>query len=227
MFDNNAGGSFIEAALYSWGVTDDQLFNTVARRLKERFSEDEGITWPPKIKEVENDETPDPLLYKFLQWLHNPSVKEVLSYTDPTKIMLSSLLKSYISRKRTQMKVRLSVTIHGLTRSRELVDLLRTFGLGISYNDVKTLYASWTNQEITNHICPPEIADNFPAVAVMDNDDFKDDTLTGAGTSHRTNVMFVQNEHMENKSVQNDERPKLVTNQMIKSLIDEVNHITL
>ncbi|KAG0717271.1 hypothetical protein GWK47_054800 [Chionoecetes opilio] len=26
----------------------------------------------------------------------------------------------------------------------------------------------------------------------MDNDNFKDDTLTGANTSHRTNVMFVQ-----------------------------------
>jgi len=32
----------------------------------------------------------------------------------------------------------------------------------------------------------------MPGTAVMDNDDFKDDTLTGAGTSHRTNVMFVQ-----------------------------------
>lgn len=29
-------------------------------------------------------------------------------------------------------------------------------------------------------------------VCILDNDDFKDDTLTGADTSHRTNVMFVQ-----------------------------------
>ena len=34
----------------------------------------------------------------------------------------------------------------------------------------------------------------MPGTVIMDNDDFKDDTLTGSNTSHRTNVMFVQPE---------------------------------
>ena len=33
----------------------------------------------------------------------------------------------------------------------------------------------------------------------MDNDDFQNDTLTGAETSHRTNIMFVQPEDTVDK----------------------------
>ncbi|KAK1901766.1 Low-density lipoprotein receptor-related protein 2 [Dissostichus eleginoides] len=43
--------------------------------------------------------------------------------------------------------------------------------------------------------CPQEIADSKPAIVIVDNDDFKIDTMTGNSTgAHRTNVMFVQPE---------------------------------
>ena len=40
--------------------------------------------------------------------------------------------------------------------------------------------------------CPNEIAENTPGVIIVDNDDFRNDTLIGGDTSHRTNVMYVQ-----------------------------------
>ena len=57
----------------------------------------------------------------------------------------------------------------------------------------------WTyNDLINSHFCPTEIARDKACIVVADNDDFKSDTLTGNGTaSHRTNVMFVQPEHLE------------------------------
>ncbi len=55
------------------------------------------------------------------------------------------------------------------------------------------MLTSWTKEEIENEICPPEITDEHPAVVILDSDDFKTDTLTGASeTNHQTNVMFVQ-----------------------------------
>ena len=33
VYDTSSGGSFVEAAIHSWGVDDEQLLNTVARRL--------------------------------------------------------------------------------------------------------------------------------------------------------------------------------------------------
>ena len=68
-------------------------------------------------------------------------------------------------------------------------------GLGISYNDVLLLRDFWVVNDIKHSSdCPFELASDIPAIAVVDNDDFKSDTLTGAGQSHRTNVMFVQPE---------------------------------
>ena len=38
VYDTTAGGSYIEAAINLWGVSDELLINTVARRLKEKLS---------------------------------------------------------------------------------------------------------------------------------------------------------------------------------------------
>ena len=67
--------------------------------------------------------------------------------------------------------------IYGLSRSRELVDLCRKFGFGISYQEIKDLLASWAKAEAKNRSCPSEIANKYPAVVVMDNDDFKTDAF--------------------------------------------------
>ena len=56
--------------------------------------------------------------------------------------------------------------------------------------------------------CPDEIAEGKPGVIVVDNDDFKNDTLTGGNTSHRTNVMYVQPVSLENHGLQYGERVK-------------------
>ena len=74
----------------------------------------------------------------------------------------------------------LGVTVHGTTRNKQLAVLLKDLGLSISYTDILDIYSAWTLLEITdNPICPDEIAPNLPGIAVIDNDDFREDTLTG------------------------------------------------
>ena len=96
--------------------------------------------------------------------------------------------------------------IHGLSKSREIVDVLHKVGLGISYNDVLMLRDVWALDDLTNALdCPSELAHGVPAIAIVDNDDFKMDTLTGAGQkAHRTNVMYVQPEHLTQRLPTND-----------------------
>ena len=92
---------------------------------------------------------------------------------DPSIIMLADLIWSKINGKRTCMKTLLGITIHGVTRSKELVMLLKELGLSISYNDVQDSYAAWTLYETTrNPICPEEIKEGVPGIAIIDNDDF-------------------------------------------------------
>ena len=93
----------------------------------------------------------------------------------------------------TTTAVNLSMNLHGLTRSKELVDTFHKCGVGINYSSVLLLRDAWAVHDI--QLCsefPNEIAENTPGVIVVDNDDFQNDTLTGGDTSHRTNVMYVQ-----------------------------------
>ena len=175
----------------------------------------------PTVEEVEHDEEPNPLLYKFICWLKNP---DKIFELNPESLMLSSLVKSHLTKKkRTTMKTKLSCTIHGLTRCREIIDIIRELGLGISYQDMKNLYATWT-YDIKSSCCPIEIAKDFPGTAIMDND-FQDDTLTGAETSDRTNVMFVQPECIANKEASEIDQPILSTHQDLKAIAKERNMI--
>ena len=109
--------------------------------------------------------------------------------------------------------------IYGLTRSRELVDIFKKLGLGISYQDIKKLYPSWTKSDVEKGASPPEIAENVPGVVIMDNDDFKSDTLIGKSE----NVMFVQSENLVNSKSLRREKPTLVTLKPLKDNVDDLN----
>ena len=54
------------------------------------------------------------------------------------------------------------------------------------------LHDVWTMHDLKRcSVCPYEIAEKVPSISIIDNDDFRNDTLTGGGTAHRTNWMFL------------------------------------
>ena len=95
--------------------------------------------------------------------------------------------------------------------------------MGISYKDVSDLYETWAKQDEECGSCLFEIAYDLPRTAVMDNDDFKDYTLTGANTSHCT-VMFVQPENQAWFDLENH-RPALVNQKDLKIISDQQDKV--
>ena len=93
-----------------------------------------GMIWPPTIEEIETEDSQ--IMLKFLMWLKTPATKEFKTCPDPHILALASLLKSYATEK-SVFKIKLSCTLHGLTRSPELIDLTKKLGFGISYKGVK------------------------------------------------------------------------------------------
>ena len=133
-----------------------------------------------------------------------------------------SFLTGFIKNKPTQTATDLSITAHGLTKNKELIELLYKHGVGISYKDTLMLRDFWTyNDLINSHFCPVEIPEDVPCVVIVDNDDFKSDTLTGEATSaHRTNVMFVQPGSLEVKPDESSDRS--IGKEVIASTVDQV-----
>ena len=209
-------GSFLESALNSWGLPIEDLLHNVARQVNEDAKSSPQMPWPPSIANL-CAEVPENFLTKFLGWLIIP--RKTNTDLSPEVYAIASLLQSLVTNKRTGFQVLMTSIIYGLSRSRELVDLFKKLGFGISYQDIKNLLASWGKAETENRSCSSEIANKYPVVVVMDNDDFKMDTLTGASeTNHRTNVMFVQSEDLIEHNVPDATASTLVNPKGMKDL---------
>jgi len=64
--------------------------------------------------------------------------------------------------------------------------------MGISYPNV-LLRDIWTTHDLEQcFVCSDEINEGEPSISVIENDDFSNDTMTGGGTAHRCNWMFLQ-----------------------------------
>ena len=205
-YDNTAAGSYVEAAILSLGISNDQLLKNVVSRLHEDVLKTEPVKWPPLIPELEKPEEFNISLMKLITMLKAPNIKEVDD--SPRVQVLASLLLNYITGSKTTFCINFTTWLHGLTKSREVVDVIHRDIGGISYNDVLMLRDFWAYNELTQSSnCPVELAEGEPAIMIVDNDNFRMDTLTGsAPQANRTNVMFVQPESL-NKPVQAVEIP--------------------
>ena len=83
--------------------------------------------------------------------------------------------------------------ILGITRSKELINMLHKCWICISYNYLLLLYVILTLRDVeTSNTCPLGIAYGKPPIVIVDNNNFKTDTLIGnASGAHRINVLYV------------------------------------
>ncbi|KAL8575003.1 hypothetical protein ACOMHN_064534 [Nucella lapillus] len=191
VYDTSGGGSYIEAALSSIGVSSEQLVSNVAKRLKEDIKSIKLITWPPRVEELEEEEELSPLVVQLLSALRGKKDLDL----SPNTLSLASLVTQYATNRPTPTSIKATVTLHGITRSKELVDSNYKMGMGISYPNVLLLRDLWTMHDLERcSVCPVEVADGEPSISIIDNDHFRNDTLTGGGTAHSTNWMFLQRE---------------------------------
>ena len=137
----------MESPLSSWGLPIEDLLRNVARQVNEDAKGLPQMPWPPSIANL-CAKAPENFLTKFAGWLINPG--KANPDLTPEVYAIASLLQSLAINKRTGFQVLMTSIIYGLSRSRELVDLCKKFGFGISYQDIKNLLASWAKAEAEN-----------------------------------------------------------------------------
>ena len=80
-----------------------------------------------------------------------------------------------------------------MTRIKELVYSHYRLSIGISYRNVLFPRDLWAMHDLERcSVCPDKITEGEPSISIINNDDFNNDTLTGGGTAHRCNWMFLQ-----------------------------------
>ena len=121
------------------------------------------VPWPPCIDHLEEDEQFCELLLKLLTWLKQPQRKT--ADLSPATLSLASMITYHITGQRTTTAINLGVNVHGMTRSKDLVDTLHKSGVCISYADTLLLYEHWAFMDIeASSTCPQEIADGKPGL---------------------------------------------------------------
>jgi len=104
-------------------------------------------------------------------------------------------------KKPTTAAINATIMLHSITGSKELVDSFYKLGMGISYPNVLFLYDNWTMHDLEQcSVCSDEINEGEPSISITGNHDFSNDTLTGGGTAHHCNWMFLQHlKHCNNQ----------------------------
>jgi hypothetical protein len=197
------GGAYVESAINSWGIKTLDLIKNITKELHEKHKLHEGVPWPCHVSELNEDKTPDDI-HNFIALIADPT-----SEIQDGRVVVSDQLQSsvrclaegilhLITKKRQPLQIMLSMACHNLTGNKSLICALKKMKIGISYDDVLDLLAAWAHHEssLSNSLCPIDILLNSVGIVMMDNDDFKEDGLTGAETSHFTNVMMAQSLHV-------------------------------
>ena len=155
------------------------------------MTEKDPVSLPPKISQLEEPEVLNPLLIEFLSCLRTRKVSS--PERDLLVLSLASGLASFITKHRIKILINNSVPLDGIPRSKELVEIFCKQGFSISYADIFNLRDWWKLCDLENaSISLPGLGTCKPGIQIVDNDDVRNDTLTGAGTSHRTKIMYIQ-----------------------------------
>ena len=93
------------------------------------------------------------------------------------------------------------VTLHGITRSKQLAEIFNKQGFAISYADYTRDW--WALSDLENaSTSPPEMGNGKLGIQIVDNDSFCNDALTGTGTSQRSNLVTpTENVNVDSDSI--------------------------
>ena len=142
VFDTSGSGSYVEAALSSIGVSSEQLVHNVAIRLRDDINSVQLVPWPPRVEELEEEEELSTLTVQLLY-----GVRRGRSISQHP-LSLTSIITQYVTARPTTTTINATVTLHRMTRSKELVDSLYKLGMGISYPNVLLLREVWTMHDL-------------------------------------------------------------------------------
>ena len=70
VYDTTRGGSYVEAALSSIGVSSEQLVRNVAKWLRVDINSVKHVPWPSRVEELEEEEELSPLMLQLLSALN-------------------------------------------------------------------------------------------------------------------------------------------------------------
>ena len=170
------------------------------RKLKQIESQEKK--WPLTADELieQLDKRPLPELFNAVYFtVHDFGSKIQYGYASTSSFnkarkiwALASDWQSLITRESTPKQNMLGLTLHRLTGSKEVIDILHKCNHTVSYNDVRMQNLSWSRMLMTKQSILSNLRKGVVTHTTIDNNDGRQDTLTGSQTTHDTNKTLFQ-----------------------------------
>ena len=113
-------------------------------------------------------------------------------------------------------------------RSKDLINVASNLSIGIPYHNISYLHQYWALDEFQRQpVCTVEIAEVKAGTVIIDNDNLKDDDLTGGTTPHRINVMFLQPKKWIRNVFEKPHRAVVNVREKLKQIVTVENLILL
>ena len=160
--------------------------------------------WPPTANDIRDSaqQLIPPQLFNFLAWITGSAdVVEFENFVetgDDVRRKLLSVAQDivYIStkgRKTMPKHVALGLTMRHMTGSSSIIGILNGLGHSVSHSAVLEHDTALANKQLcTDNIVPEGFIKKIPTTVIWDNNDFREETPSGEGTTHNTNGLLVQ-----------------------------------
>jgi hypothetical protein len=195
-------GEAVEAA-FEAATSERKILEDAAailrRHINYAHSTSPEMPWPPPASYLHSETISPPASLKdFLALLF--SGKTTAQCSDKTATLTASVAEDICSattRGRWKMPkhLLLGMTLHHLTRSAELITIMNRYGHCQSYSSVLELETAMGNQvKQQDSVLPANISPNGNKVCHVcwDNFDINEETPSGAGTTHSTHGIVIQ-----------------------------------
>ncbi len=187
------------ATLLGHGLRDQDHIRSFANFIKSKVKQHKPETLQATPEGLMSDfnKGPMPELYNIIYATMYPNLKlneEGYATTQSSNIAnkiwsVASDWYSLITRQKNAKQAMLGLTIHRLTGSKEAATHLHSLGHSISYNEIRKYNDAWSSAQIEVH---KRFVKGFPLHSSIDNNDGRQETVTGAGTTHDTNSTLFQ-----------------------------------
>eukprot|EP00794_Sanderia_malayensis_P013459 gene13459-14844_t len=200
------------AALHGCGLRDDDLARSFARMVRwQLHSYKQKKQWPLTPSELTEmlDRGPLQSLYNAIFYtIYDFAEKNEYGYActnshiKAIKIWsLASDWESLITKEPSAKQAVMGLVIHRMTGSKEVANMLHKCNHAISYQDIRTQNMSWSRMISSRQLLLSNMRKGVSMHSTLDNNDGKQETMTGADTTHDTNKTLFQlptNEEKEN-----------------------------
>ena len=196
---------YSEATLKGHGLRENDLIRAFACMIKGKIKKkkkDES-QWPftPEQLLTNINSGPLPDLYNIIYATIDPTFKineygYAATRSNPIATKVWSVAADWealvTQGRQSPKQVITGLTLHRMTGSKDIVRMMKKMGNCLSYNDIRIQNQAWARMMSSNTCISTNLAKGIATHATIDNNDGRQETATGTGTSHDTNCTIFQ-----------------------------------